>query len=113
MLRGHLRTKRVRRLFSLSDSGDVPECVSEASDGEGRDLLRRFYSMLDTLSADDRTAFVLRQIEGLSLDAVAQATGASLATVKRRIRRASEQVEGFAKQDPDFAEYIVRSRGAR
>jgi RNA polymerase sigma-70 factor, ECF subfamily len=113
MLRGHLRAKRVRRLFSLSESGDVPECASEASDGEGRDLLRRFYSMLDTLSADDRTAFVLRQIEGLSLDGVAHATGASLATVKRRIRRASDQVAGFAKQDPDFAEYVVRSRGVR
>ena len=108
MLRGHLRAKRVRRLFSLSESGDVPDCASQASDGEGRELIRRFYAMLDTLSADDRTAFVLRQIEGLSLASVASATGASLATVKRRIRRASQQVEVLAKADPDFAEYLVR-----
>jgi RNA polymerase sigma-70 factor (ECF subfamily) len=111
MLRSHLRAKRVRRLFAISDSGRVPERASQASDTEGRDLLDHFYAKLDTLGANDRTAFVLRNIEGLSLDEIVTATGASLATVKRRIRRASQQIERLTSVDPDFAEYRMRPRG--
>src|ERR1022692_553985 len=112
MLRGHLRAKRVRRFLSLSELGDVPEQSSEASDVVGRELLRRFYVMLDTLSANGRTAFVLRQVEGLSLQEIVDATGASLATVKRRIRGASLKLEKLAKADPDFADYLARPRGS-
>jgi RNA polymerase sigma-70 factor (ECF subfamily) len=108
MLRWHLRAKRVRRILLLSHTGDVPEQATAGPDGEGRELLARFYSMLDTLGTDDRTAYVLRHVEGLSLLEIAEVTGASLATVKRRIRRAADRVERFAKRDPDFAAYLCR-----
>jgi RNA polymerase sigma-70 factor (ECF subfamily) len=112
MLRSHLRAKRVRRFFALSDSGRVPERASHPPDTEGRDLLEHFYVQLDTLGANDRTAFVLRNVEGLSLDEIASATGASLATVKRRIRRASQQIDRLTCVDPDFAEYRMRPGGS-
>ncbi len=111
MLRSHLRAKRVRRLFCLSDTGRMPECASPAPDTEGRDLLDHFYAKLDTLGANDRTAYVLRQIEGLSLEEMVSATGSSLATVKRRIRRASQQMDRLTSTDPDFVEYRTRPRG--
>jgi RNA polymerase sigma-70 factor (ECF subfamily) len=111
MLRSHLRAKRVRRLFSLSDSGSVPERACQAPDTEGRDLLGHFYAKLDTLGANDRTAFVLRHVEGLSLDEIVSVTGASLATVKRRIRRATQQIDRLTSADPDFAEYRAGPRG--
>jgi RNA polymerase sigma-70 factor, ECF subfamily len=112
MLRWHLRARRVRRFLSLSESGDVPEQATQASDAEGSELLVRFYAMLDTLSANERTAFTLRQIEGLSLQEIVDATGVSLATVKRRIQRASLQVEKLAAADPNFADYVVRPAGS-
>jgi RNA polymerase sigma-70 factor (ECF subfamily) len=112
MLRWHLRSKRVRRLLTLSDSGTLPEASSPPQDSEGRELLRRFYSLLDTLSADDRMAFVLRHIEGLSLEEIVMATRASLATVKRRIRRASEGMAKLAKADPDLVHYFARTGGS-
>lgn len=108
MLRWHLRSKRIRRLLTLSDSGQLPDRASAATDSEGRELLRRFYRLLDTLSANDRTAFVLRHIEGLSLQEIVIATGASLATVKRRVRRASNEVGTLAKADPELVHYFVR-----
>jgi RNA polymerase sigma-70 factor (ECF subfamily) len=112
MLRWHLRSKRIRRLLTLSDSGVVPDRASPGVDSEGRELLERFYRLLGTMGADDRTAFTLRHIEGLRLEEVAAATGASLATVKRRVRRASKRVAAMAKADPDLLSYFVRG-GAR
>jgi RNA polymerase sigma-70 factor (ECF subfamily) len=112
MLRWHLRSKRVRRIFTLSSSGDLPERASPAVDSEGRELLAVFYRLLDTLSANDRTAFVLRHIEGLSLEEIVCATGASLATVKRRVRRASQDIAVLAKAHPELAHYVDRSGGS-
>jgi RNA polymerase sigma-70 factor (ECF subfamily) len=109
MLRWHLRTKRTRRLFTLSDSGTLPEASSPPQDSEGRELLRRFYVLLENLSADDHTAFVLRHVEELSLEEIVMATGVSLATVKRRIRRASLQMAKLAKADPDLVHYFARA----
>jgi RNA polymerase sigma-70 factor (ECF subfamily) len=65
--------------------------------------------MLDKLGADERTAFVLRQVEGLSLQEIADVTGSSLATVKRRIRRACDVIERLARAEPEFAEYLGRA----
>ena len=108
MLRWHLRSKRVRRLLALSDSGELPDRGSPGVDSEGRELLQRFYRLLETLGANDRMAFVLRHVEGMSLEEIGRATEASLSTVKRRVRRASNQVASLAKSDPDLSQYFVR-----
>jgi len=107
MLRWHLRSKRVRRVLTLSDSGELPDRASGAADSEGRELLARFYRLLDNLTANDRTAFVLRNVEGLSLGEIVEATRASLATVKRRISRAAKQVALLAKADPELVHYFA------
>jgi len=109
MLRWHLRKKRVLRFLALSDTGELPEAPGQATDSEGRELLARFYRMLDKLGAEERTAFVLRQAEGLSLQEIADVTGSSLATVKRRIRRACDVIERLARAEPEFAEYLDRA----
>src|SRR5258708_5039277 len=111
MPRWPLRGKRIRRLLALSDSGELPDRAAPGADSEGRELLERFYGLLDTLSANDRTAFALRHIEGLSLEEMVKITGASLATVKRRVRRASNRRAILAKAGPDLSHYFVR-RGA-
>ena len=112
MLRWHLRSKRIGRLLSLSDSGDLPEHADPGHDSEGRELLARFYRLLDGIPGDDRIAYVLRHVEGLQLHEVAQATGTSLATVKRRIRRAALAVAILVKDEPDLAPYFERAGGS-
>ncbi|WP_437948145.1 RNA polymerase sigma factor [Sorangium sp. So ce296] len=84
ILKWELRRSRVRRILQLSDTADLPEHPVEPADSEAREALGRLYAILDTLSADDRTAFVLRYMEGMSLPEIAEAVGVSLATVKRR-----------------------------
>jgi RNA polymerase sigma-70 factor (ECF subfamily) len=111
MLRWHLRGRRIRRMLSLSDAGELPDHATPAADSEGRQLLGRFYRILDTLTPNERMAFVLRHVEQLSLEEVAHATGASLATVKRRIRSATTRVDTLAKADPELLQYCGRSQG--
>jgi RNA polymerase sigma-70 factor, ECF subfamily len=112
MLRWHLRSKRVRAVLTLSPSGKMPDRASPGADSEARELLERFYRLLGTMSANERTAFVLRHIEGLSLGEMMDAMGASLATVKRRVRSASQRAALLAKADPDLVHYFVRGRAS-
>jgi len=55
--------------------------------------LRAIYGTIDAFPADERAAIVLRRVEQLTLEQVAEQTGWSLATVKRRLARAEERLE--------------------
>ncbi|XXT23611.1 sigma-70 family RNA polymerase sigma factor [Sorangium sp. So ce429] len=108
MLKWELRRRRVRRILQLSDPAELPEQPVDPADSEAREALGRLYAILDTLSADDRTAFVLRHMEGMSLPEVAEAVGVSLATVKRRLGRATEHVSSLVEHDTSLAAYFTR-----
>ncbi len=111
-LKLELRRRRVRRILRLSDWGDLPEPSVGAVDAESRQALRRFYGILDRLSAQERAAFVLRHLEGMKLEEIVDALGVSLATVKRRLDRGSDVVSRLVAQDPALAGYASRAGGA-
>jgi RNA polymerase sigma-70 factor (ECF subfamily) len=50
--------------------------------------LRRLYALAQRLPAAVRVPLLLQRVEGLGLDEIARLTGASLATVKRRVAEA-------------------------
>jgi RNA polymerase sigma-70 factor, ECF subfamily len=50
--------------------------------------LRRLYGLAERLPASLRVPLLLRRLEGLGLDEIGHLTGASVATVKRRVARA-------------------------
>jgi RNA polymerase sigma-70 factor, ECF subfamily len=62
--------------------------------------LRSAYAILDALPPDERVVFSLRHMEGLQFEEIAQLCGASLATIRRRMRRAELQFEKRAALDP-------------
>lgn len=113
MLKWELRRRRVRRIFQLSNLGELPDHPVPALDAESRQALRRFYAILDRLGAEERTAFALRHLEGFKLEEVAEALGTSLATAKRRLQRASAIVSRGVEGDPAIAPYAQMGRGAR
>lgn len=47
------------------------------------------------------------------MEEIAEITGTSLATVKRRLHRASEWVETRLGSEPDFAEYFEPPAGGK
>lgn len=64
----------------------------------GAELEEAIQVALDKLAPEFRTALVLRDVEGMSYEEVAEATGAALGTVKSRIARARGQAVRWLKE---------------
>jgi RNA polymerase sigma-70 factor, ECF subfamily len=105
-LKWELRRRRVRRILHLTPSGQLPDLPVRAADSEARQLLLRFYALLEDLGANERTAFVLRHMEEFKLTEVAELMGVSLATVKRWISRGSQHVSALVEADRELSSYL-------
>jgi RNA polymerase sigma-70 factor (ECF subfamily) len=103
--RSELRKRRVRRILMLSSPSEMP-IIAHHPDMEAREALRRLLTLLDRLGTEERLAFVLRSAEGMALDEVAQHLGCSLATAKRRILRATDQLETWVQGDAALLGYL-------
>jgi len=99
IVKWELRRRRARRWLTLSETGEVPDEQLMVMDAESRYALRRLYSMLDRLSTRERLVLVLRHVEGMTLEEIAEAMELSLATVKRGLRRASLRVSQMVDSD--------------
>jgi RNA polymerase sigma-70 factor (ECF subfamily) len=109
--RSRLRERRVRRRWlSAFSSDEVPEAAAVVASPEVRRTLAHAYAVLDALPTDDRIAFALRVIDRMDLGEIAQVTGVSLATVKRRIARAQRLFWKRARRDPMLREHAPPDR---
>ena len=99
------RRKRWSFIRSVPPS-DLPEQAAATSSQDVSDALRSTYRILSQLPVDDRIAFALRQVDGMELTAVAQATDVSLATAKRRILRARRRFVQLARKSEVLAPWI-------
>jgi RNA polymerase sigma-70 factor (ECF subfamily) len=99
IVKWELRRRRARRWLTLSETGEVPEEQLTVMDAESRYALRRLYAMLDRLSTRERLVLILRHVEGMTLEEIAEAMELSLATVKRGLRRASLRVSQMVDSD--------------
>lgn len=106
IVKWELRRRRVRRFVHLSDSGDLPEAPVAGADAESRQVLRRFYVLLDQLAPRERLVFSLRHLEAMTLEEVADAMELSLSTVKRSLARAAGRVSGWIAGDPDLLAFF-------
>lgn len=91
------RTLRRRRLLDrLGLRKTVPldpeTLVAPTASAEVAAELRRILSVAEGLPTDMRLVFLLRHLEGLLLHEIAQLTGVSLRTVKRRMARAEARL---------------------
>jgi RNA polymerase sigma-70 factor (ECF subfamily) len=106
-----LRKRRARRWLLLSDEGDLPEAdvAAPGADYEARRALFRLYRVLDRVSIERRSVFVLRYVEGLELVEISTILGCSVATTKRRVADAARRVCLLAAADPFLAPYVAGS----
>ncbi|MBW4490201.1 MAG: sigma-70 family RNA polymerase sigma factor [Trichocoleus desertorum ATA4-8-CV12] len=97
------KRKRVSEPLSLDapramDDGEMDWEIASADPGPEEHLTtREFYDQLHEAIADlpevFRTTIVLREIEGMAYEEIAEITGVSLGTVKSRIARARQRLQ--------------------
>ncbi len=106
--RGLIRGRVRKRWLKYRVPEKVPEVPVQAVDSEAREALRQTYEILDRLAVDDRIAFSLRFMEGMDLTEVADACRVSLATIKRRLRRAQNEFVPRARESDVLSMWIKR-----
>lgn len=89
----HLKHRR-RRDLALAD---VPEPEGESGRPavalERRELAAAIEAALASLPEDQRGAFILKHVEGLSYEEMAELLGASVPALKMRVHRARERLQ--------------------
>ena len=85
----------------IEQNGEMPE-QSDASAPDRaldrKELAARIATALEALPFDQRTAIVLREVDGLSYDEIAFSLGVTLGTVKARLTRARQALRAALKE---------------
>lgn len=97
--------RRLPRLSeSVRDSGVSQQYVEAETDYETpetrmeiKQFLEVLHTTLDALPTEQRTAFILREIEGLSYDEIAHQMHSPVGTVRSRIHRARDTIAAALK----------------
>jgi RNA polymerase sigma-70 factor (ECF subfamily) len=92
-----LRRRRLRAFFSLDSVAEDVALIDGAASPEEQAHVASIYRLLETLPVAQRIAWVLRHMEGESLDAIAALCGCSKTTVQRRVR-AAQQALGVGRR---------------
>jgi RNA polymerase sigma-70 factor (ECF subfamily) len=101
------REIRRRKLRSLFEFVGEPPSYAGSSDPDAEATVRRFFSVLSQIRADDRIVFTLRYVEGETLPEIAALRGVSLATAKRYLKRAMKVFVKRAKRDVLLAPWLT------
>jgi RNA polymerase sigma-70 factor (ECF subfamily) len=110
VLKWELRRRWVGRKVRLSGTGRLPDVASASIDAEARQALERCYRIFDSLPTKERLAFVLRYMEGMTIEEVAAALAVSISTAKRWVGRAAAQVTDQVRGDPDLRGFFDGER---
>jgi RNA polymerase sigma factor (sigma-70 family) len=110
VLKWELRYRWVRRKVRLSESGEVPDVAQplgvEDETRQARQALELCYRILEGLKARERVAFVLRYMEEMTVDEVAERMEISVSTAKRLVGRAVEKVSKAVGANADLRSYF-------
>jgi RNA polymerase sigma-70 factor (ECF subfamily) len=105
----HLKhpTRKLRVSFDVIEGGQSATSRSQpAHEAEARARVRALKGHLDALDAKHRTAFVLFQVEGRSMEEVAALMDANLSTTKSRVMWARRKLFARLRKDPETRGWI-------
>jgi len=99
-----LRRQKLRAFFSLEALGpDAPVVVDGGASPEERAYVAATYRRLEALPVPQRIVWLLRNVEGETLDSIAALCGCSKATVQRRLRAARDALGQDARDAGDLS----------
>jgi RNA polymerase sigma-70 factor (ECF subfamily) len=104
--RAHIRRRARRNSLSVFSPQRTAVSQTEPAPSEARFALLETYALLDELPVNERLAFVLRFVQGLTLPEAAEACGVSLATFKRRLFRAERSFLERARKRPALFSWL-------
>ncbi len=102
--------RRRRRRWRLVDVLTKTKPDAPAPSFDAAEALGRFYALLDRIDPDTRIVFVLHDVENMPTTQIAEVLGVSLATAKRRVKKATAHIDRLAIRDPLLCEYVRRGR---
>lgn len=88
----------------VQQHGELPERTGAAEPDrvlDRKETAERVWEALNALPFDQRTAMVLREIDGLSYEEIAFSLGVAIGTVKSRLTRAREAMRGRLREARD------------
>ncbi|KPK83052.1 MAG: hypothetical protein AMS25_01435 [Gemmatimonas sp. SM23_52] len=94
----YLKSRRRRDLRLESAAAHASERADPEETAERGQMKDRIGAALDRLSADEREAFVLKHIEGLSYEEMSQLLEASVPALKMRVHRARQELQALLEE---------------
>jgi RNA polymerase sigma-70 factor, ECF subfamily len=113
VLKTSLRYRRLRSWLSFQQPETLADVSHWTLDVESRDLLKKFYALLDRLPARDRVVFVLRRVESMTIEEIAALMEISESTVKRSLNQASRRLSRWVDMEPALAELAAGNFGGK
>jgi RNA polymerase sigma-70 factor, ECF subfamily len=107
VVKTELRRKRTRAWLSFHRPETLVDVGGELTDMESRDLLRKFYALLDRLAPRPRLVFALRHLESMTVEEVAVHMNLSISTVKRAQEHATSKLSVWIEADPGLAGFLA------
>ena len=99
VVRSELRRRMTRSWLSFHEPEVFVDLGSATMDVESRDLLRKFYALLDRLAPRDRLVFALRHLERMTVEEIAASMELSPSTVKRALGHATSKLSRWLESD--------------
>ena len=93
---------RLRLGLARKEEFDVDTVISKSAPPDAAIELKQAYALVESLKPNERIAFLLRRVEGLTIVEVAQQMSVSLSTAKRRLKLGEERFERALSRH-DFA----------
>ena len=88
-----LRRRRVRAFFSLESLPADANLIDDGATPEEKADVASSYRMIERIPVRQRVVWVLKHVEGETLDAIAEICHCSKATVQRRLRAAEHALK--------------------
>ena len=103
----HKRFRRERLLSRLGldrgESVDLDSIVSRDAPPDVSVEVKTIYALVQKLKPEERTALLLRRVEGMTIPQIAETMGRSIATVKRRVEGAQRRLDAMTKRERPIA----------
>ena len=106
---GELVQQYQKRVFALA----VRMCPTPEKAVEQQELRRQIEAGLQTLSPEHREVLILREIQQLSYDEIADVLSLDLGTVKSRINRGRRQLREFLLKQGNFLSSAASNKTER